>query len=102
MKEFKNYSKTKKKLLLESIRIAKDMLESKGKGDEEKEKIRKNISIEKPIKRVKVKQIKKVESDVESCEEKEKPRRKLRRLMAPTDKLLNSKRRRSDSIYSLT
>jgi hypothetical protein len=102
LKEFKNFSKTKKKLLLESIKIAKDMLESKGKGEEEKEKIRKNIHIEKPVKRVKVKQMKKEESNAESSEEKPKPRRKLRRLVATNDKLLNYKRRRSDSIYRLT
>ena len=102
LKEFKNFSKTKKKLLLESIKIAKDMLESKGKGEEEKEKIRKNIHIEKPVKRVKVKQIKKEESNAESSQEKPKPRIKLRRLVATNDKLLNYKRRRSDSIYRLT
>jgi hypothetical protein len=44
MKEYKNYSKTKKKLLVESIRLAKEMIESKNKGEEEKEKIRKNIN----------------------------------------------------------
>ncbi len=97
LKEFKNFSKTKKKLLLESIRIAKEMLESKGKGEEEKEKICKNINIDKPIKRVKVKQIKKEESEDESSEDNQKPRKKLRRLVAAPEKFLNSKRRRFDS-----
>lgn len=107
MKEYKNYSKTKKKLLLESIKIAKEMLDSKGKGDDEKEKIRKNI--EKQEKEKKVKTNKDKEDSEAETEVKPKPKRKLRRLVCTNkenntnDKILNLKRRRSDSIlYGLT
>jgi hypothetical protein len=53
LKEFKNFSKTKKKLLLESIRLAKEMLENKTKGEEEKEKIKKNINQDSIVKQEK-------------------------------------------------
>jgi hypothetical protein len=42
-KEYKTFSKTKKRTLLESIRIAREMLENKGKLDEDKfEKLKKS------------------------------------------------------------
>ena len=33
-KEYKNYANTKKRTLLESIRLAKEMIENKGKADD--------------------------------------------------------------------
>jgi hypothetical protein len=99
LKELNNFSKTKKKLLLESIKLAKEMLESKGKGAEEKDKISNNIKIEKSIKRVKFRPIKKKESDSKPCE-KLKPRRKPK--LIEYEKLLNSKRKRCDSNFSIT
>ncbi len=108
MKEYKNFSKTKKKLLLESIRIAKEMIDSKGKGEDEKEKIRKNIEKQEKEKKVKPKKENKEDSETDHLEEKPKPKRKLRRLVSTNkensanDKILNLKRRRSDSKCRLT
>lgn len=41
-KEYKNYANTKKKVLLESIRLAKEMIENKGKA-EEFERVRRSM-----------------------------------------------------------
>jgi hypothetical protein len=43
LKEFENHSNTKKKLLLESIRVAKEMIENKAKSNEDRIKIKRGI-----------------------------------------------------------
>jgi hypothetical protein len=109
MKEYKNFSKTKKKLLLESIRIAKEMLDSKGKCEEEKEKFKKNMEKSDSNKEKKNKSKSKQEDEKkeeqleENTENNVKVKKKLRRPInlhkdnSASEKILNSKRRRHDS-----
>jgi hypothetical protein len=100
LKEYNNYSKTKKKLLLESIKLAKDMLESKAKGEEEKEKIKRNIFQEKKPERKKISMILlKVEIIQQAKDEIIKPKGKIRHSLGSKrdGKMLNSKRRRDES-----
>jgi hypothetical protein len=115
LKEFNNYSKTKKKLLLESIRLAKDMLESKGKGEEEKEKIKRNINQEKKPERKKISNkpltLEIIQADKSEKDTLPKPRGKIKHSLglkkdkvgatasASEGKMLNSKRRRVESKF---